>query len=57
MVRIIQFLVFVSHLFYLLEKHGNFEKKENIKCIFIWICHRRFLDIVAEMLFVTKWGE
>ena len=44
------------YLSYLLEKHGNFEKKENTKCTFTWICHR-FLDIVAEMLFVTMWGE
>lgn len=45
------------YLFYLLEKHGNLRRRENIKCILIWICHRRFLDIVAEMLSVTKWGE
>ena len=45
------------YLSYLLEKHGNFEKKENTKCTFTLICHIRYLVIVAEMLFVTKWGE
>ena len=45
------------YLSYLLGKHGNFEKKENTKWTFTLICHIRYLVIVAEMLFLTKWGE
>ena len=39
----------------LLERHENFEKKENTNWTFVLLCHIKLADIIAEKLFVTKW--